>query len=170
MITTLHILSPASITYHTQIHHACGTVARRERDHSSSRRHCPPRCCAVRRARRSCASPLARPSSQRAARPSPATRRERNARRERDAAHPAAAARPPPAARRTAGHEREARRRCQSCETVAVLCPSVAIDGEKGIHVNKNFLPYSFCKTAREKNFLILGLINYEKVLCSLCK
>ena len=36
---------------------------------------CPPRCCATRRAHWSCASLLARLSSQRAARPSPATHR-----------------------------------------------------------------------------------------------
>jgi hypothetical protein len=70
-------------------------------------------------------------------------------------AHPTAAAWPPPAARRVAGHERDARRRCQSRETVAVLRPSIAVDGEKGIHANRNFLPCSLCKTAREKNFLI---------------
>ena len=60
--------------------HVCGSVARRECGRSSPGRHCPPRCCATRRARRSCASPLARPSSQRDARPSPATAR-RSARR-----------------------------------------------------------------------------------------
>ena len=125
-------------------------------------RRCPPRCCAARRARRSCASPLVHPSSQRAARPSPrhpppgappsasAPPAASTA-----AAHPAAAARPPPAARRADSHERDARRRCQSRETVAVLRLSVAVDGEKDIHANRNFLPCSLCKTAREKNFLI---------------
>ena len=206
---------------------ACGSVAHRERGRSSPGRRCPPQCCVVRRA-----SPLVRPSSQRAARPSPVPRCERASRRERGrcsatarrsarrrpraqrptrvrlrrprasaaAAHPGAAARsgvapparprsalpdhrPPPTARhasrderdarrergrnspcrrcsatarRAAGHERDVRRRCQSRETVAVLRPSVVIDGEKDIYANRNFLPCLLCKTAREKNFLMV--------------
>ena len=76
MITTLHTLSLASsllsvtTPYRRKPPPRVRLVARRERG-----RRCPPRCCA---ARWSCTSPLARPSSQRAARPSPATRRRRS--------------------------------------------------------------------------------------------
>ena len=193
MITTLHTLSLASITHHTN------SPRVRLRRPPRARPPLPPRYCVAHRARRICTSPLARPSSQHAARPSPATRpptrlpprarpsvlghrppprrrahrscasplahpssrraarpspatrrpaclppRARRPSRARPqltrlpllghhpppgappaasvaAAHPAAAARPPPAARRAAGHKRDARGRCQSRETIAVL-------------------------------------------------
>ena len=215
MITIIHTLNLASITRHTNSPRVRLRRPPRARPQPLLGRHCPPRCCAVRRARRSCARPLARPSSQRAARPSSAIHRSArlpprarpqltrpppgappatsatpdahaapspaasaaaahlaaaarlplSAQVPRQSARPPvlatrcptiarhpppgvppaasatpAAARPPPAARRAAGHKRDARRRCQSRETVAVLRSSVAVDGEKGIHANKNFL------------------------------
>ena len=82
MITTLHTLSLASITHHTNSPRVRLRRPPRARPQLTRPpllgRRCPPRCYA---AHRSCASPFAWPSSQRAARPSPATRRERDARR-----------------------------------------------------------------------------------------
>ena len=79
MITIIHTLNLASITHHTNSPRVRLRRPPRARPQLTRPpllgRHCPPRCCAVRRARRSCASSLARPSSQRAARPSSAIHR-----------------------------------------------------------------------------------------------
>jgi hypothetical protein len=55
-----------------------------------------------------------------------------------------------PAASAAAGHERDARRWCQSRETVAIHRRR-----QREGHPNRNFLPCSLCKIAREENFLI---------------
>ena len=147
---------PPPAGHEREARRACGSVVRHERGRSSSGRRCSAAAArpdAAPPAAPAGAAPVrspARPSSQRAAQPSPATRRPARL-------PPRARAqltRPPATARRAAGHKRDARRRCQSRETIAVLRPSIVVDGEKGIHANRNFLPCSLCKTSRKKNFL----------------
>ncbi|XP_021303732.1 atherin-like [Sorghum bicolor] len=95
----------------TQIHHACGSVARHEREpltrpplHTPELRRPPELRQSARPLDLTARCPtIARP-------PPPGAPSAASA----AAAHPAAAARPPPAARRTAGHKRDARRVCGS--------------------------------------------------------
>ena len=81
MITTLHTLSLVSITHHTNSPRVWLRRPPRARPQLTRPpllgRRCLLRCCAARRARQSCVSPFAHPSSQRATRPSPPPTRRR---------------------------------------------------------------------------------------------